>query len=134
MSARRFTAHLPWVLLVALFPMLTFMGHWPTTLPIPHTNYYVSVPLAGAGHADEHTPEQAAEHARHCHGGVASCGDAPAGAGVSLSLYQDPVAVATVSLALIAVWLAAWQPRRPVAISPELMPPKASFHRLNIAL
>ena len=112
--------------------MLTFMGHWPATVPIPHTSYYISVPLAGSGHADEHTPENAAEHARHCHGGVASCGDAPAGAGVSLSLYQDPIAVATASLALIAVWLAAWQPRRPICISPELMPPKRTFRTAGI--
>ena len=134
MSARRFSAFAPCVLLVAFIPMLTFMGHWPATVSIPGTSYEVAVPLAGASHSDGHADEESSGHVNHCHGGVASCGDAPAGAGVSLSLYQDPVAVATVSLALIAVWLAAWQPRRSIAIAPELLPPKLTLQPSTIVL
>ncbi len=118
---------LPWLLLVSLVPMLTFMGHWPSTLPIPGTDSFISVPLAGSGSHDEHSPGSGAEHARHCHGGVASCGDAPAGAGVSLALVETPGTLAVAALGLIALALASWRPRRSFTVGPELRPPRAGF-------
>ena len=47
------------VLVLALLPAITYMGHWPAA----------GVDL----HADAHGPSTAAEHEAHCHGGVSHC-------------------------------------------------------------
>lgn len=104
--------------------MLTFMGHWPTSVAIPGTDLYLAVPFAGAepghGEATHH------DHTKHCHGDVASCTDAPAAAGVTMALVAGmvtlPVAAGLLALALTlaAVPLAAR------SVVPELRPPRPS--------
>jgi hypothetical protein len=49
-----------WLILVlALLPAISYMGHWP---------------VGGADvHADVHDSSTAAEHEVHCHGGVSHC-------------------------------------------------------------
>lgn len=113
------------LLLVAIFPMLSFMGHWPASVSIPGTNLYVSVPLAGGEAHDVHNPESAAEHGKHCHGGAASCGDAPAGAGVTLAIAQRDLSFAVGAVGLIALAMWGWQPLRGMTIAPEPRPPRA---------
>lgn len=102
--------------------MLTFMGHWPTSVAIPGTDLYVAVPFAGAepghGEATHH------DHAKHCHGDAASCTDAPAAAGVSIALVTGlvtlPVAGGLLSFALLvaALPLVAW------SVAPDRRPPR----------
>lgn len=73
-----------WILLLALAPSVTFLGHWPSLqFDIPGTDAYVQVPLTGAH-------EQPGEdHERHCHGDSSGCSDSPGSLGVSLGLVQD---------------------------------------------
>jgi hypothetical protein len=115
---------LSWALLLALVPMLTFMGHWPASLPLPGTDLYVSVPLAGAEHHAGHEDGSEAEHAKHCHGASASCSDVPAAAGVSLAMLASGPAFVIASALLIALVYAAWRPGVPLAVSPGRRPPR----------
>lgn len=111
-------------LALSLFPMLTFMGHWPAAVPIPGTDEYLSVPLAG--HAT-HEEEDAHDHSQHCHGDSASCTDVPALAGTGFALMQEVLAVFTAGSLLWAVALQWWQPRRPNSLLPELQPPRMAL-------
>ncbi len=117
-------AHLSWVMLLALVPMLSFMGHWPTSVPIPGTELYLSVPLAGAEHHDDHSAASEDEHAQHCHGGAASCSDVPAAAGVSMAALAGGSGFVIVSNVLIALLAAAWRPRNTNSLTPGLRPPR----------
>jgi hypothetical protein len=118
---------LSWTLVVALFPMLSFMGHWPASIPIPGTDSYLSVPLAGHEHDDdEHSEGGAHSHAQHCHGNASSCSDVPTMAGVSFGLMEQTLALAGVDALLLALVWASWTPRRPIALMPELRPPRTA--------
>jgi hypothetical protein len=126
----RASRRVSWVLLAALLPMLTFMGHWPTSVPIPGTNLYVSLPFAEAeGHS--HSSEDASsegDHSQHCHSGPASCGDAPAAAGASFATLSMAVSFA-IGGALLLLTLRWWRPLAPHTIAPALRPPRPVFAR-----
>lgn len=111
-----------WVLLLALMPMLTFMGHWPSSLPIPGTGLYVTVPLAGpapnAGSEEHH------DHSKHCHGEAASCADAPVAAGVGLALMNTLVSIPPATGLLFITVLVAALPLRSNTLAPEPRPPR----------
>jgi hypothetical protein len=47
------------VLVLALLPAITYMGHWPIG--------------TGEAHEASHESSTAADHELHCHGGVAKC-------------------------------------------------------------
>jgi hypothetical protein len=104
--------------------MLTFMGHWPASLPLPGTNLYVSVPLAGVEHHADHDGGSEAELAQHCHGASVSCSDVPAAAGVSLAMLASDPAFLIASALLIALVYAAWRPGLARAVSPGRRPPR----------
>lgn len=111
------------LLLLSLVPMLTFMGHWPGSVPIPGTDQYLSIPLAGhQTHDDSHEDSHA--HEQHCHGNSSSCSDVPAMAGVSFALMNEMLAL-TVSAGLLwAIALQWWRPRGSNSLLPELLPPR----------
>lgn len=114
-----------WLLLLALAPILTFMGHWPTSLPIPGTDMFVSVPMAGQA-AD---PEKGSEHShgRHCHSDSKGCGDAPAAAGAGLALLSTPMLQFGATGMFLVVALLWWRPKSSAANGPELQPPRPYF-------
>lgn len=133
LSSARMRRRASWVLLAALLPMLTFMGHWPASLPIPGTDLYVSVPFAGAEQAHSHEAEaDEASHEQHCHAGAASCSDIPAAAGVSFGLMNQPVAFVIGGL-LLLMGVRWWQPRASTTISPVLQPPRQGLSPLAIS-
>jgi hypothetical protein len=110
-----------WLLLVALAPILTFMGHWPGSLPIPGTDLFVTVPFAGQA-ADSEGGEHS--HGQHCHGDSDGCSDAPVAANVGLALLSTPLSPAGASGIFVALMLLWWQPKSSTAIGPELQPPR----------
>ena len=109
------------LLALSLFPMLTFMGHWPAAVPIPGTDEYLSVPFAGQARQEE---EETHDHGQHCHGDSASCSDVPALAGTGFALMQEVLAVFTAGGLLWAAALQWWKPLRPNSVLPELQPPR----------
>ncbi len=123
LTAQRNRRRIAVLLLLSLVPMLTFMGHWPSSVPIPGTDQYLSIPLAG--HTDEHTGHNDGhDHSQHCHGDAASCSDAPVFAGVSFALMSEPLAVQAAAGLLWATALLAWRPRQSNSLLPELQPPR----------
>jgi len=139
LSSARTRRRASWVLLAALLPMLTFMGHWPASLPIPGTDLYVSVPFAGAEQAHSHEAgagagagADEASHEQHCHAGAAGCSDIPAAAGVSFGLMNQPVAFVIGGL-LLLMGVRWWQPRASTTISPVLQPPRQGLSPLAIS-
>jgi hypothetical protein len=111
-----------WGLLLALAPMLTFMGHWPHSLPIPGTELFVAVPLAGQpvepGEGAEHS------HGQHCHGDSEGCSDVPAAASPGFALLSPSALPSGASGFLILLILLSWQPNNSTTIGPELQPPR----------
>jgi hypothetical protein len=114
-----------WLLLVALAPMLTFMGHWPHSLPIPGTEMFVTVPFAGQPVELDEGGEHS--HGQHCHGDSEGCSDAPAAAGVGLALLSTPLLPAGATGMFIALVLLWWRPRNLITVGPELEPPRRAF-------
>jgi hypothetical protein len=102
-------------------PLLTFMGHWPTSVRIPGTDSYVSVPLAGASRDSE---TSAHEHAQHCHGDSAECSDAPMAAGAGLALANEGIVVGLSGGLLLVALALAWRPARWATVSPGAEPPE----------
>jgi hypothetical protein len=111
-----------WVLLLALLPLLTFMGHWPASVPIPGTDSYLSIPLAGAETHDEENETH--NHSQHCHAGAASCSDAPAAAGVTIAFGANGFAIATASGLLLLALSLSWRPASIRSLLPDPRPPK----------
>ncbi len=106
---------------LSLVPMLTFMGHWPAAVPIPGTNEYLSVPLAGH---HSHAEDDGHDHAQHCHGDSASCSDVPTLAGVGFALMNEWLAFVAAGHLLLALALQWWRPGTANALVPELQPPR----------
>jgi hypothetical protein len=79
------------ILIVALLPMLTYLGHWPAIeFPIPGTGAYWQLPFSegwGTGHGEDghsrshrSTGSDDGNHAQHCHTDMGSCLHATIGA------------------------------------------------------
>ena len=127
LTGDRAVQRISFVLAVSLFPMLSFMGHWPAAVPIPGTALSLSLPLAGAEH-HQAVEEAAHEHAHeeHCHGNSAGCSDVPSLAGTSFGLMGEAIGLA---ISCAALWLLAlrwWLPNGANAIAPELRPPRCA--------
>lgn len=106
------------LLLLALAPMLLFVGHWPSRLDIPGTDYYVSMPFATPGTGEEH------DHGRHCHADAGSCSDVPAATGAGFAMMQEAVAAGPIGGLLLALGLWWWRPTIRLTVDPELPPPR----------
>jgi len=127
LSGRRAQLAPSWVLVLALLPMLTFMGHWPATVSIPGTSLYVSIPLAGAEPHATHNDgggEGTHDHSQHCHGDSASCSDVPALAGVSFALLGEAVALGAAGGMLLLAIGRLWRPSTANALAPGRRPPR----------
>ena len=107
-------------LALALLPMLTFFGHWPTHVDIPGTSLYLTVPFAG--------PVQSApeghDHAQHCHDDASGCSKTPSTAGVGFAMMNETIAALGAAALLIAVGLRTRMLRAPQGVIPELPPPR----------
>lgn len=122
------------LMLLALLPMLTFMGHWPRiTVDLPGDSEFVLSPGSqhGSGSiAHTHTGGGAdsdeGHHGEHCHSGVATCTDIPFTGGVTVLNLQETVL--GLGLSSAAFRAAAWAGTilTPAAIDPDLRPPRSS--------
>lgn len=112
-------------MLVALLPMVTFMGHW-------HASELVESVIPGAdSHAGHHhgdTPGEPAghDHSQHCHGRLATCSELP---------YTGSATVLVLGAALVALGLEFHRWRQPVgdeqflrgtSVRPIAPPPRAA--------
>ncbi len=111
-------------LLLALLPMLTFAGHWPSHIDIPGTNFYLALPFATQGHEHAGSTD---DHGRHCHSNAASCTDVPAAAGVSFALMNESIAALGVGALMVAIAIRSRQSPLSTSISPERRPPKQTL-------
>ncbi len=119
---RKTEQRLAWLLLAALLPMLTFMGHWPATLPLPGTNFYLTVPLAGA--APNAQSAGSHSHGDHCHGESSECGDSGSSSSAGPAFLSERPIGLSLSAALIALALLWWRPADAASPGPELRPPR----------
>jgi hypothetical protein len=106
--------------------MITFVGHWPTTLDIPGTTYYVGKPFTGS-HGHTHEADDRHDHSSHCHGDSASCSNVPSTAGVTFGLMSEVVALALAAGALVAVAVFARATLRENVFAPEPRPPRLAL-------
>ncbi|MEO6042736.1 MAG: hypothetical protein ABIQ47_02285 [Tepidiformaceae bacterium] len=84
------------VLLLALLPSLLFLGHWQLELAVPLLASHILL-VPGEGAALE------SAHARHCHGGAATCSDVPYAGGSGFALLSEAVAQLTAPPTVVAV-------------------------------
>jgi len=127
MDARRVQAP-AWLLLLAILPTLTFLGHWPgLSVGIPGTDLFLGVPGQAQAH-DEGTSESpghdADGHAQHCHSGVATCSDVPFTGASAFALLQEAVAAIGAAGLLTLLVVAVWAPDRLRLPLPETPPPR----------
>jgi hypothetical protein len=120
--ARRMN-RLSWTLLASLMPMLTFMGHWPSEIPLPGTNSYISLGPEAA-HTHSHSEDEAS-HSHHCHGDSAGCSEAPVTAGVTFGMMNEAVALAIAAGLFFAAWAGVAAVRSQRSLAPEPRPPRA---------
>lgn len=112
-----------WLLLLALLPMVTFMGHWPGSFDIPGTSYYVGKPYT-ASHGHTHAASDADDHSSHCHGDSASCSNVPAAAGVTFGLLGEAIALALAAGVLVMVAARSRGRLRENLVAPQPRPPR----------
>ena len=110
------------VLLVAILPSLTFLGHWS-----------ISIDVAGIDltliEAIPHEDEQAAHddqpaHTNHCHANAASCTDVPFTGASPFALLGDSIAYLGAAAVLVVLLFGAWRPWATVTVGPEPRPPR----------
>lgn len=118
------------LLLVAILPSLTFLGHWALQFDIPGTNSYLVV-VPGEAHDDSHTGHS---HEQHCHAGVATCTDIPFTGASPFALMHDAVFYLGASAVLIFLGLNTWRPRKSMTIAPLLEPPRTRSLPVPFAL
>lgn len=123
---------LPWLLLIAYLPSLTFVGHFSLDINIPGTAWYIGLPespghsahndgLAGVNGSAGHFHD----HAEHCHIDLASCSDAPYAGSASFGLMGWVISflgVATAAFLMLERW---WRPSFALQDQPPVPPPRA---------
>jgi hypothetical protein len=118
-----------WLVLLAIFPALTFLGHWPAlSVDIPGTDLFLGWPGQAHTHDDgaPESPDHDADgHARHCHSGVATCSDVPFTGASGFALLQEAMAAIGAAGVLTLLVVAVWGPARPRLPGPETPPPRA---------
>ena len=108
------------MLLAALIPAISFMGHWPLRVSIPGTEYVVGLPAASHLHGDTGTED----HSRHCHTSVATCSDTRVVADSSVAMLEAIVLALILSGMAHLCRVAATSRAVSHATSPELRPPR----------
>jgi hypothetical protein len=110
------------LLLIAILPSMTFLGHWGLQFDIPGSRFYVVLMPAPQEH--EHDPGEESKHEQHCHANAASCTDVPFTGASPFALLQSSVEHLGAMALLIAFSVAVWRPGRSLTIGPELQPPQ----------
>lgn len=114
-------------LLVALLPMLTYLGHWPRLgFDVPLTGGYWELPFVSGPPSSHHGSEADEEphHAQHCHADSASCLNGTAEAiafGALLAAFIDTLGADGPSLILP---LASRRLPQGRTLSPDRPPPR----------
>jgi len=134
------TERLRWrsrLLLFAILPTLTFLGHWPVlSVTVPGLALSLTVPFVSEETLDHATPisgpvlgssSDAQEHSQHCHANVATCTDIPFTGGSAFALLGEAVAFLGAAAILVALSMRPWRPTHESAVPPELRPPRMSF-------
>lgn len=132
-----------WLLLLAILPTLTFMGHWPDIrIGIPGSTAWLTIPLAsegdhhhegtpgehGANPEDEHHSEFGTEedgHGRHCHADAASCTNTPFTGISAFALLSESVALLGAGGFATLLVHQLWEPTSDLTPGPEFLPPRA---------
>jgi hypothetical protein len=115
------------VLLVAILPSLTFLGHWSLNLDIPGTDLYLTL-IAASHHDDEHAGhEDEQAHTNHCHANAASCTDVPFTGASPFALLHDSIAHLGAAALLVVLTIGAWRPWSTLTVGPEPRPPRRTF-------
>lgn len=100
--AQRVRRRMALLMLVAILPSLTFLGHVSFHIDLPGTALYVGLPSPAGGHHEG--DGEPAEHERHCHAGVASCSEVPfAGASAFLLLQESASMLGAAALLVLVV-------------------------------
>jgi hypothetical protein len=125
------------LLLLAILPTLTFLGHWPAlTLNVPGLALSLTIPFVSEETLDHaaaisgpvvSSGTDAQEHTQHCHANVATCTDIPFTGGSAFALIGEAVAFLGAAAILVALSMRPWRPTHESAVPPELMPPRISF-------
>lgn len=117
----RLGQRLSWLLLLAMLPSWTLLGHVHLEFAVPGTALHVGLP--GGHDGGGHGPD-GEDHERHCHAAVASCSEVPfTGASAFLLMAE---AAALVGMAGVRV-LSGARPGGPlhgVAVAPDSPPPR----------
>jgi hypothetical protein len=126
-SAKRNGLAREWLLLIAILPSLTFLGHWEIDIPVSGTAWYVAFP--GAHTADHHHDDGSGggdheEHDRHCHANFSSCADVPFTGASPFAVLAECVALLGAAGTLVLLAATAWQPGKLLDIIPEPRPPR----------
>jgi hypothetical protein len=110
-------------LFIALLPMLTFVGHWPTHVDLPGTNLYLTIPFAGPvdGAAAGH------DHSQHCHDDAAGCSKTPATAGVGFALMNESLALLGAAALMLAVAAVTRRAPNSCEYAPDPGPPRLAL-------
>ena len=125
------------LLLLAILPTLTFLGHWPVlTLSVPGLALSLTIPFVSEETLDHaaaingpvvSSGTDAQEHTQHCHANVATCTDIPFTGGSAFALLGEAVAFLGAAAILVALSMRPWRPTHESAVPPELRPPRTSF-------
>jgi hypothetical protein len=117
------------LLLVAILPSFTFLGHWGLQFDVPGTDDYV-VLVPGASHEDQH---EVGQHENHCHLNAATCTDIPFTGASPFALLHASVAYLGATALLLAFALNAWRPSSGATVDPDLRPPRGGWTKNDIA-
>ena len=117
------------LLLVAILPALTFLGHWPALVfPVPGVEAVIAVPFFGhdgnSFAADSHANEQ--EHEQHCHANASSCSDVPFTGASAFALMNTAVASLGRNAHSVQMFATSLNVPTENTLSPELRPPNAA--------
>lgn len=119
-----------WLLLIAILPSWTFLGHFSLQVDIPFTDQYL-VLVPAAPHDDQ---SNVRTHENHCHANAATCTDIPFTGASPFVLAGQSVAflgAAAVFVVLTSNW---WRPTALNTIGPDLQPPKPGLPHLPVTL
>ena len=123
-AGRRELRRFSLLLLVALLPSMTFLGHWQVELPLPNTDSHIALPRAPQAHEHGSPGGHEDDHSQHCHADADSCSDVPYTGASAFALLNDTVAMLGAAGALVALAAFAWRPHGAAPHFPDSPPPR----------
>ena len=116
-----------WLLLIAILPSWTFLGHFHVAIDIPFTNQYLV--LVPAAPHDDSASANVQTHENHCHANASTCTDIPFTGASPFLLARQSVAYFGAAAVFVAISLSWWRPTALNNVGPDLQPPKHSASR-----